>query len=84
MGPGVPGPLDLSLRFMISERKFYADHFPDGGSRQPELVSDGFKTRVARFFLLHDTKTGEIYQMNTNVPNGHKISQMSVKYSKWP
>jgi hypothetical protein len=30
--------------------------------------------RVARFFLEHDTK---------NVPNGHKISQMFVKYIKW-
>jgi hypothetical protein len=23
-------------------------------------------TRVARFFLVHDTKTGKMYQMNTN------------------
>jgi hypothetical protein len=35
-------------------------------------------TRVARFFLVHDTKTGK------NVTNGHKISPMTVKYSKWP
>jgi hypothetical protein len=33
--------------------------------------------RVARFFLVHDTKTGKIFQMKTqNVPNGNKISQM--------
>jgi hypothetical protein len=31
--------------------------------------------RVARFFLVHDTKTGKMYQINTNVPNGPKISQ---------
>jgi hypothetical protein len=36
--------------------------------------------RVARFFLVHDTKTGKMYQMNTkctrwsqNFPNGRKI-----------
>jgi hypothetical protein len=23
-------------------------------------------------------------QWTENVPNGHKISQMSLKYSKWP
>jgi hypothetical protein len=41
--------------------------------------------RVARFFLVHDTKTGK------NVPNEHKMYQMliqffqmAVKYSKWP
>jgi hypothetical protein len=31
--------------------------------------------RVARFFLVHDTKTGK------NVPNGHKIFQTAIKYS---
>jgi hypothetical protein len=48
--------------------------------------------------LVHDTKTGKMYQMNKKctkwtknvqneqkyVPNGHKISKMSEKYSKWP
>jgi hypothetical protein len=42
-------------------------------------------SRVARFYLVHGTKTGK------NVPNQHKmyqmvtylISQMSLKYSKW-
>jgi hypothetical protein len=33
---------------------------------------------VARFFLVHDTKTGN------NVPNEHKIYQMVIKYLKWP
>jgi hypothetical protein len=34
--------------------------------------------RVARFFLLQNTKTGE------NVPNYHKLYQMSIKYNKRP
>jgi hypothetical protein len=34
-------------------------------------------TRVARFFLVHDTKTGK------NVPNEHKMYQMVIKYPKW-
>jgi hypothetical protein len=32
--------------------------------------------RVARFFLVHDTKTGE------NAPNEHKMCQMVIKYPK--
>jgi hypothetical protein len=33
--------------------------------------------RVARFFLIQHTKAGQ------NIPNGHKIWQMAVKYTKW-
>jgi hypothetical protein len=29
-------------------------------------------------------KPEKMYQINKNVPNGHKVSQMSLKYSKWP
>jgi hypothetical protein len=35
-------------------------------------------TRVARFFLVPNPE--KMYQMNTNEPNGHKISHMSLKY----
>jgi hypothetical protein len=42
--------------------------------------------RVARFFLVHDTKTGKMYQMNTkctkwskNIPTVCKIFQMAIK-----
>jgi hypothetical protein len=41
-------------------------------------------TRVARFFLTQYTKTGEIYKIAATLPNGHKIYQMAVKYSKVP
>jgi hypothetical protein len=34
--------------------------------------------RVARFFLVHDTKTGK------NLPNEHKTYQMDIKYPKCP
>jgi hypothetical protein len=34
--------------------------------------------RVARFFLVHDSKTGK------NVPNAHKIYQTAIKYPKSP
>jgi hypothetical protein len=34
--------------------------------------------RVARFFLVQHTKTGE------NIPNNHKIYQMARKYTRWP
>jgi hypothetical protein len=34
--------------------------------------------KVARFFFVHDTKTGK------NVPNEHKKYQMVIKYPKCP
>jgi hypothetical protein len=34
--------------------------------------------RVARSFLVHDTKTGK------NVPNEHKMHQIVIKYTNWP
>jgi hypothetical protein len=41
--------------------------------------------RVARFFLVHDTKTGKYVPKDHKMhQNGHKISQMSLKYFKWP
>jgi hypothetical protein len=43
--------------------------------------------RVARFFMVHDTKTGKMHQMNTkctkwsyNFQNVCKIFQMIIKY----
>jgi hypothetical protein len=36
-----------------------------------------FECRVARFFLVHDTKTGK------NVPNEYKMYQTSTKCTKW-
>jgi hypothetical protein len=36
-----------------------------------------YDSSVARFFLVHHTKTGKIYQ------NDHKINQMALKYTKW-
>jgi hypothetical protein len=48
------------------------------------------ESRVARFFLVRVAQSGKMYQMNTkctkctqNLPNGHKISQMSAKYFQW-
>jgi hypothetical protein len=35
-------------------------------------------TRVARFFLVQNTKTGK------NIPNYYKLYQMSIKYNKRP
>jgi hypothetical protein len=34
--------------------------------------------RIARFFFVHDTKTGK------NVPNEYKMHQMVIKYPKSP
>jgi hypothetical protein len=44
------------------------------GYTKPQLDQN----RVARFFLVHDTKSG------TNVPNEHKMYQMVIKYTKYP
>jgi hypothetical protein len=43
------------------------------------------KRTVARFYLTQCTKTGKINQiikLPFNLPNGHKIYQMDVRYSK--
>jgi hypothetical protein len=45
------------------------------------LRNNGFfltATRVARFFLVQNTKTGE------NIPNLHELYQISIKYNKRP
>jgi hypothetical protein len=46
------------------------------------------ENRVARFFLVHDTKTGKMYQKNTkcnnwslNIPNVREIIQMPLNSS---
>jgi hypothetical protein len=46
----------------------------------PEKSGDrnALKSRVARFFLVHDTKTGK------NAPNEHTMYQMVIKYPKCP
>jgi hypothetical protein len=34
---------------------------------------------------VHDTQTGKnVPKWTQNVPNGYKISQMAVSYTKWP
>jgi hypothetical protein len=40
--------------------------------------------RVARFLSTEYTKRGEIYQIASKLPNGHKIYLIVVMYSKWP
>jgi hypothetical protein len=42
------------------------------------IARNAVQTRVARFFLVHDTKTGK------NVPNEYKMNQMVLKYPKSP
>jgi hypothetical protein len=37
-----------------------------------------YLARVARFFLVQNTKTGK------NIPNCHKMYQMAIKYFQWP
>jgi hypothetical protein len=40
--------------------------------------------RAARFLLMQHTKAGKSYQKGKNIPNDHKIYQMTMKYTKWP
>jgi hypothetical protein len=67
---------------------------------KPSLLSQGcvFVTTLMACFKFYSSgpaglpdfsshrvpKRGEIYQIATNVPNGHKLYQMAVIYSKWP
>jgi hypothetical protein len=36
------------------------------------------------FHCARDQNRKKCTKYTQNVPNGHKISQMSIKYSKWP
>jgi hypothetical protein len=47
-------------------------------SRRLKRVRISDKSRVARFFLVQNTKTGK------NIPNYHKLYQMSIKHNKRP
>jgi hypothetical protein len=42
-------------------------------------------TRVARFFLVQTYQIGENIPNDhkLHIPNGHKLYQMALKYSKW-
>jgi hypothetical protein len=42
--------------------------------------------RVARFIWEQDTKMGRkyLYKISLNIPDGNKIYQMAVTYTKWP
>jgi hypothetical protein len=60
-----------------------------GGTSVP--ASAFARTRVARFFRVQHTKTGNIYQKTNkytkrpwNIPNCQKIYQMAKKSTKWP
>jgi hypothetical protein len=52
------------------------------------MVAVTLQARVARFFLVQQTKMGKIYQdrgkiyqMDINIPNGQRIDQMTIKYN---
>jgi hypothetical protein len=56
---------------------------PQNGRQQTQEFSGEKKmfaslNRIARLFLVHDTKTGK------NVPNENKMYRIVIKYSKWP
>jgi hypothetical protein len=63
-GVDVMKPFRLILLFYLIS--FVANTFPD--------LTIPRRTRVARFFLVQHTKTGE------NIPNDHKIYQIDIKY----
>jgi hypothetical protein len=46
-------------------------------SGNPDRDGKANSARIARFFLVQRTKTGE------NIPNNHKIYHMTTKYTKW-
>jgi hypothetical protein len=48
------------------------------------LTPNKLRFWVARFFLVKYTKSGKIYQIGKNIPNGHKMYQMAGKLTKRP
>jgi hypothetical protein len=62
-----------------------------GNTSSWRLFSADLPTRVARFFLVHDTKTGKnvphenkMHQMVKNIKDVRKIFQMAKKYIHFP
>jgi hypothetical protein len=45
-----------------------------------------FLWEIVRFFLEQGCQIllGATYQSGENVPNGHKIYHLAIKYTKWP
>jgi hypothetical protein len=52
--------------------------FRDPNFESPVLQSPRVQNRVARFFLVQHTKTGE------NIPNVHKVYHLATKLTKCP
>jgi hypothetical protein len=52
---------------------------PEGVAVGVASVEETCQSTVARFFLVH-----YIYQNEKNIPNYHKIYQMTIKYIKCP
>jgi hypothetical protein len=63
------------LNFEVTKRKWILFIYLYNDVRAVLFWNCRAKTRVARFFLVHDTKTGK---------NEHKMYLMVMKYSKWP
>jgi hypothetical protein len=65
----------------LVDSSFYIDH-EQGGQIGANFRQLG-DCRVARFFLVRDTKAGKMYQTQI-VPNEHKLYQMVIKYPNRP
>jgi hypothetical protein len=65
---------------MFFIRKDNPDADEPGTRLEIFVVFFDFHNRVARFFLVQNTKTGKTYtKLPQNIPNGHKIFPMAVK-----
>jgi hypothetical protein len=53
------------------------------GTRTKTGKQSLFRPGLPDFSLFNIPKRGEIYQMSTKLPSGHKLYQMTVIYSKW-
>jgi hypothetical protein len=67
-------------------RRYESSWLPSG-QWEKNNWKKGLLTRVARFFLVHDNKSGKMYQMHTkctkwssNILNVNIIFQMTIKY----
>jgi hypothetical protein len=52
--------------------------------KKGETLNRKSEAGVPDFSWHNIPKRGDIYQMTATLPNGHKIYQLAVKYSKWP
>jgi hypothetical protein len=73
--------LTLAISTAAAKISFFRNPIKPSFSSSDKKWVTTLGSRVARFFLTRYTKTGEIYQIATKLPNGRNKFRMAIEYS---